>query len=270
MSFSARVVSPGMNALLTGKTAIIYGAAGGIGSATARTFAREGARVILAGRTQATLQQLADEIAGAGGQAEVAVLDATDERQVDDHAASLDRIDISFNLIFREDAQGMPLIDMPTDRYLHALTLGAKTAFLTARAAARKMVAGNHGGVILHLTSASSRGAAPFMGNTGPTDAATEAFYRYLAAETGPQGVRVVGIHTAGVRETLTDEKIAKVSGAGGPSAEQILAGIAQMTMLKRVPAVQQIADTATFLASDHAGAITSGIVNATCGLVAG
>jgi NAD(P)-dependent dehydrogenase (short-subunit alcohol dehydrogenase family) len=270
MSFRARDVSTGMNALLTGKTAVIYGAAGGIGSATARTFASEGARVILAGRTQATLQALADEIAGRGGQAEIAVLDATDERQVDDHAASLDRIDVSFNLIFREDAQGTALVDMDTERYLHALTLGAKTAFLTARAAARRMIAGGDGGAILHLTSGSSRGSAPFMGNTGPIDAAVEAFYRYLAAETGPHGVRVNGIHTAGVRETLTDEKIAKVSGAAGPGAEQILAGIAQMTMLRRVPAVQQIADTAAFLASDRAGALTSGIVNATCGLVAG
>jgi enoyl-[acyl-carrier-protein] reductase (NADH) len=42
------------------------------------------------------------------------------------------------------------------------------------------------------------------------------------------------------------------------------------MTMLKRAPALAQIAETATFLASDRAGAITSGIVNATCGLVAG
>jgi enoyl-[acyl-carrier-protein] reductase (NADH) len=125
-------------------------------------------------------------------------------------------------------------------------------------------------GVILHLTSGSSRGTAPMMGSTGPADAASEAFMRYLAAELGPSGIRTVGIHTAGVRETLTAEKIAAVSGAQGPDPEQILAGLAQMTMLRRVPALQQVADTAAFLASDGAGAITSGIVNATCGLVAG
>ena len=49
-----------------------------------------------------------------------------------------------------------------------------------------------------------------------------------------------------------------------------MLAGIAQMTMLRRPPGLQEIAETAAFLASDRAGAITSGIVNATCGLVAG
>ena len=71
---------------------------------------------------------------------------------------------------------------------------------------------------------------------------------------------------------TLSPEKIAKVAGVD-PSmidVDAIDAAIAQGTMLKRTPEVAQIAETATFLASDRAGAITSGIVNATCGLVPG
>ena len=157
----------------------------------------------LAGRTREPLERVAADIAAAGGRAEVAVLDATDERAVDAHAdavaAQAGRIDVSFNLISRGDDQGTPLADMTTDRFLHAITLGVTTAFLTARAAARHM-APRGSGVILHLTSGSSRGTAPGMGNTGPTDAAIEAMMRYLAAELGPQGVRVVGIHTAAVR----------------------------------------------------------------------
>jgi NAD(P)-dependent dehydrogenase (short-subunit alcohol dehydrogenase family) len=158
---------------------------------------------------------------------------------------------------------------MSLERVLGALTTGVTSAFLTARAAARQM---DGAGVILHLTSGSSRGTQPGMGNTGPTDAATEALHRYLAAELGPRGIRVVGIHTAAVAGTLTAEKVAKVAGVD-PSLidiDAIAAGIAQATMLKRAPAVDQIAETATFLASDRAGAITSGIVNATCGLVSG
>jgi enoyl-[acyl-carrier-protein] reductase (NADH) len=125
-------------------------------------------------------------------------------------------------------------------------------------------------GVILHLTSGSSRGTAPGMGNTGPADAATEALMRYLAAELGRRGIRTVGIHTAAVAESLTAEKIGAVTGSADVDVDAILQGIAGMTMLKRPPAVAQIAETAAFLASDRAGAITSGIVNATCGLVAG
>lgn len=261
-----------MTQLLTDKTAVIYGAGGDLGSGIARTFAAEGATVVLAGHTGEPLERLAADIAAAGGQAEVAVLDALDEHAVDEHAdavaARAGGIDISFNLITRGDAQGTPLVEMTTERYLHAITTGATTAFLTARAAARHMIP-QRSGVILHLTSASSRGAQPLMGNTGPADAATEAFHRNLAAELGPHGIRVAGIHTAAVRETLTREKIERVSGQSVDPAA-IIAGIASMTMLRRAPEVQQIADTAAFLASDRAAAITSGIVNATCGLVPG
>jgi NAD(P)-dependent dehydrogenase (short-subunit alcohol dehydrogenase family) len=272
MSSVRRVVIRRMNELLTDKNAIIYGGGGSIGGAVARRFAREGATVFLAGRTREPLERVAADIAAAGGRAEVAVLDALDERAVDEHAdavaAQAGGIDVSINLVKRGDAQGTPLVGMGVDDYLGAIAAGARTAFLTARAAARHM-APRGSGVILHLTSASSRGAAPMMGNTGPTDAATEAFHRYLAAELGPQGVRVVGIHTAAVRGTLTRESIAEVSGQE-VDPEAVYAGLSQMTMLRRVPELEQIAATAAFLASDGAGAITSGIVNATCGLVAG
>lgn len=262
-----------MNELLSHKNAVIYGGGGSIGGAVARTFAREGAAVFLVGRTRERLERVAAEVAAAGGRAEIAVFDALDERAVDEHAAAVvaqaGSIDVSFNLVTREDAQGTPLVEMTPERYLHAIATGARTSFLTARAAGRQMAV-QGSGVILHLTSGSSRSTTPMMGNTGPADAATEAFHRNLAAELGPQGVRVVGIHTAAVAGTLTRERIAAVTGHEGVDPEAILAGVAQMTMLGRVPALQQVAETAAFLASDGAGAITSGIVNATCGLAAG
>jgi NAD(P)-dependent dehydrogenase (short-subunit alcohol dehydrogenase family) len=273
MSSARPVVIGRMTELLTHKNAIIYGGGGSIGGAAARTFAREGATVFLAGRTRESLDRVAADVAAAGGRAEVAVVDALDERAVDEHAdavaAQAGSIDVSFNVVPRGDDQGTPLVDMALDRYLHAIATGATTAFITARAAARHM-APRGAGVILHLTSGSSRGTMPGMGNTGPTDAAVEAFYRYLAAELGPSGVRVAGIHTAGVAGTLTRESIAEVSGAADVDVDAIAARIAQMAMLRRQPELQQVADTAAFLASDRAGAITSGIVNATCGLVAG
>jgi len=70
--------------LLEGKVALVYGAGGSIGRAMARAFAREGARVFLAGRTRATLDAVADDIGSAGGTAEAAVVDALDERAVDE------------------------------------------------------------------------------------------------------------------------------------------------------------------------------------------
>lgn len=262
-----------MTDLLHSKTAILYGAGGDLGGAVARTFAREGATVYLAGRTREPLERVAADIAAEGGRAHVAVADALDQRAVDEHAdavaAEAGAIDVSFNLISRGDVQGRPIVDLGLDELLGAITAGATTLFLTARAAARHM-APRGSGVILHLTSGSSRGAAPMMGSTGPADAATDALARYLAAELGPAGIRVVGIHTAAVRDTLTPEKIAAVSAAPHVDVDAIVAGISQMTMLRRAPEAQQVADTAAFLASDRAAAITSQMVNATCGLIAG
>lgn len=260
-----------MTGLLNGKTAIIYGGGGGIGGGVARTFAREGARVFLVGRTRGPLDEVAADIATAGGSAEVAVLDALDERAVDDHVgdvmAKTGRVDVSFNLINRGDVQGTPLVDMTTDDLLRAVVTGLTSNFVTARAAARRMTA-RGSGVILHLNSASGAGAMPGMGSTGPADAATEAFMRYLAAEVGPSGVRVCGIWTAGVVETLSKEKLAAVGGENVPDPRTVEQMIAGMAALRRTPTLADVGDTAAFLASDRAAGITGTMTNVTCGLV--
>jgi NAD(P)-dependent dehydrogenase (short-subunit alcohol dehydrogenase family) len=263
-----------MTRLLEHKNAIIYGAGGGIGGGVARTFGREGATVFLAGRTRESLATVAKDITAAGGSAEVAVVDALDERAVDEHARAVasraGSIDVSFNLIWRGDVQGVPLVDMAVDDLARPVTTGLTTNFITARAAARHMVE-QHAGVILSLTSGSSAVTTPMMGGTGPADAATEVFMRQLAAEVGPHGVRVLGLWTAGVPETLSPEKLASVDGGmelDAAGLERMIEGMSQMTALRRLPALALVAETAAFLASDRAGAITGTITNVTSGMV--
>ena len=261
-----------MTKLLEHKNAIIYGAGGGLGGGVARTFAREGARLFLAGRTAGPLEAVAEDIRKAGGTASVAVLDALDEAAVQEHLAGVvaeaGSVDVSFNLVTRGDVQGIPLLDMTAEDLLRPVTNGLRTTFLTARAAARQMV-GQGSGVILSLTSGSARGLAPMMGGTGPADAATETFLRYLAAEVGKAGVRVLGIYTAGVPETLTKEKLGAVSDSA-PDPEELERMLGAMTMLGRAPRLHQVAEVAAFLASDRAAGMTATIANVTCGLVAG
>lgn len=260
--------------LLENKNAIIYGAGGAIGSGVSRTFAREGARVFLVGRTRDTLEKVATEITAAGGQAEVAVVDALDEDAVDQHVqgviSTAGSIDVSLNLITRGDVQGIPLADMTTADFVRAITTGITTNFITARAAARRMI--NQGsGVILALNSGSSHGS-PMMGSTGPADAAIDTFIRNLAAEVGPHGVRVLGIWTAGVADTLSREKIAAVNNSmqmDEAAFQGLLAQLDAMRMLRRSPNVAQVADVAAFLASDQAAAITATFVNVTSGIFA-
>jgi NAD(P)-dependent dehydrogenase (short-subunit alcohol dehydrogenase family) len=260
-----------MTDLLRDRNAIVYGAGGGIGGAVARAFAREGAQVFLAGRTRERLEAVAESIAASGGTADVAVLDALDEQAVDAHVQDVvsraGTVDVSFNLIKRGDVQGAPLVDMTTGDLLRAVVNGLRSSFVTARAAARRMTE-RGSGVILHLNSASGAGAMPGMGSTGPADAATEAFMRYLAAEVGPRGVRVCGIWTAGVAETLTKEGLAEVAGENAPDPEAVVRMIAGMAALRRTPSLADVAETAVFLASDRAAGITGSMVNVTCGLV--
>jgi NAD(P)-dependent dehydrogenase (short-subunit alcohol dehydrogenase family) len=260
-----------MSGLLEGKNAIVYGGGGGLGGGVARVFAREGARVFLVGRTLAPLQETASAIAAAGGVAEPAVLDALDEQAVDAHVASVlaaaGSVDVSLNLISRGDVQGTPLIEMAADDLLRAVVTGLHSNFLTARAAARQMVA-QGSGVVLHLNSASGAAAMPGMGSTGPADAATETFMRYLAAEVGPRGVRVCGIWTAGVVETLSPGKLTEVGGEDAPAPQSAEEMIARMSVLRRAPRLADVSEVAAFLASDRASGITGTMINATCGLV--
>ncbi len=262
-----------MTHLLKDKNCILYGAGGGIGSGVAKTFAREGARLFLTGRTRGTLDALAAEIEADGGSAEVAVVDALDQQGVRVHAdavvATAGSIDVSFNLITRGDVQGIPLVDMSVDQLLAPVVNGLRSQFATATVAARQM-ARQGSGVILYLTSGSSRGLAPRMGGTGPADAATESFMRYLAAETGAGGVRVVGLWAAGVPETFGRPDDPNQSRrASGLTPAQIDELIGRQAILGRAQRLPEVAQTAAFLASDAAGAITATIVNTTCGLIA-
>jgi NAD(P)-dependent dehydrogenase (short-subunit alcohol dehydrogenase family) len=263
-----------MRNMLENKNALIYGGSGSIGGAVAREFAREGARVFLAGRTRESLKTVANTIKADGGAAEVAVLDALDEHAVDEHAQTVvsqaGSIHVSFNLITRGEVQGIPLIEMTTDDLLRAVNDGLRTNFITARAAARHMV--EHGsGVILALDSGSANGS-PMMGSTGPADAVTDTFIRNLAAEIGPRGVRVVGIWTAGLPETFSREKLAAVDSKFREEAafQGLIENLDQMRMTRRSPELAEVVATSAFLASEKAGAITGTFVNVTSGTFPG
>lgn len=258
--------------LLENKNAVVYGAGGSIGSAVAAAFAREGARVFLAGRTRERLERVAQDIAAAGGRADVAVLDALDEQAVDDHARAVvetaGSLDVSFNLVSGGDVHGIPLVDMTTADFTRPIITRVTTNFVTARAAARHMVKQGCG-VVLALDSGSAVGS-PMMGGTGPADAATDTLVRNLAAEVGPSGVRVVGIWTAGLPETLSPEKLATVTGGEPMDAaafQGVLDNLDRMRMTRRSPTLAQLSSTAAFLASDGAGAITGTFVNVSSGM---
>jgi 3-oxoacyl-[acyl-carrier protein] reductase len=259
--------------LLEAKTAVVYGAAGAVGSAVARAFAREGAHVFLAGRTAATLEALAGEIRAAGGRAGFAVVDAPDEQSVESFVGSVaqqaGRIDISFNAIGLEDEQGLPLTQITQQSFALPVNIALTSHFYTANAATRHM-AKERSGVILAITANAARTAQANMGGFGVACAAIEGFCRQLAAEVGPQGIRVVCLRSSGSPDAPGVAEVLNQHAANaGISRQEFEARFAAGTLLKRLPLLAEVANVAVLMASDLASPMTAAIANVTCGEIA-
>jgi 3-oxoacyl-[acyl-carrier protein] reductase len=258
--------------MLEDKTAVIYGGGGAIGGAVARAFAAAGAHVHLAGRSRARLEAVANDI---GAAADVAELDALDERAVVEHAdavaADAGGIDIALNAVSFPYAQGTLLADLAVEEVMHPIEAFLRSNLITAKATARHMAA-RRSGAILTLSTAGSRFARPGNLGFGTTCAAIEQMTQRLAVELGPSGVRVVCLRPTAIADaashgSYTAEVFAPLAAAAGVSVEQMLAQWGEdQTLLGRLPTLAQVADAAVFLASEHAGAITGAVVDLTSG----
>jgi NAD(P)-dependent dehydrogenase (short-subunit alcohol dehydrogenase family) len=257
--------------MLKDKVAVIYGAGGAVGGAVARAFAREGAEVFLTGRHLAPVETVAKEIVSAGGSAEPAEVDALDERAVDQHLESVtgtaDRVDISFNAIgISNPKTRVPLVELDVDQFSLPIATSTRSYFLTARLAARRMVA-NRSGVIMTVTSTPSRTGTPFVGGGGPAMAAVEALTRNLSAELGPQGVRVVGLRPQAMPETdRIKDSFGLYAKASGTTWEQFQEALAGRTHGRRLSTLAEMANVAAFMASDQASGMTGTVVNLSMG----
>jgi NAD(P)-dependent dehydrogenase (short-subunit alcohol dehydrogenase family) len=246
--------------LLEGKSAIVWGGAGGMGGGVARAFAREGATVHLVGRTLTTLEKVRDDIVAAGGSADIAVLDAFDADQVGAFVDGLDRVDVSFNALSVDVVQNRPMWTIPVDALVAPVAQMARSQFTTGMAVAKRMI-DQRSGVIILLSSSAARESGFEMGGFAMACASNECFARSLGGEIGQYGVRVVAL-----RPNFTPETV------GGPvdlTDEDGLAPLVRGTALRRLPRLAEVADTAAFVASDSGGAITAAVINLSCGAIA-
>jgi 3-oxoacyl-[acyl-carrier protein] reductase len=239
--------------LLDNKHAVVYGAGGRIGAAVARGFARQGARVSLAGRTPAKLDELAQAIsAGSGNVADVAQVDALDEQAILRHADRLAEqvggLDICFNAVGDEATLGESLLDVPFTEFIRPITRLVTAQFLIARAVARHMIP-RKSGVILTMTGSGAPTAG--MGGAMTAWAAVDALCGQLARELGPHGIRVLWLRSNGV----ADED--------NPTERE-------RSMLNRLASPDDVANVAAFLASNRAATMTATAANITSGAEVG
>jgi len=189
-------------------------------------------------------------------------VDAFDEKAVNEHLVKMGRVDLSFNAVGVDVMQDIPLIDLPVKDYIEPLTKTMHTRFLTATAAGRIMKQ-QGSGVIISLTATPGGIGYPYTGGFSAVCAASECLVVNLASELGVYGVRVVNIRSGGSPDSKVFADAMKADPVG---MGKVLDRIKTDTMLKQMPLMADIANTAVFLASDMGRMITGVTVDVTAG----
>jgi NAD(P)-dependent dehydrogenase (short-subunit alcohol dehydrogenase family) len=164
--------------------------------------------------------------------------------------------------------RGVPLLELSAEHFALPITTYTQANFLTARSAARRMVA-RRTGVILTITATPSRMALPNFGGNACAFAAIVALTRTLSAELAPQGVRVVCLMPNAMPETGSiRQHFERYAKATGLTPAEYLARIESMTHLRRLTTLAELANVAAFMASDQASAMTGTVANLSGGAI--
>jgi NAD(P)-dependent dehydrogenase (short-subunit alcohol dehydrogenase family) len=192
----------------TGRVALVTGGGRGIGAATARLLARQGAAVALAARTEEEIVSVAAEIEGRGGAALPLVVDVTDEASV---AAGFERARSEFGpvtiLVNNAGTPGVPLpvAAMQPDSWRRVFDVNVTGTFLCAREALPQMAAENWGRIV-NVSSAAARHPMAGMAAYSASKAALDQLTRVLALEGQPYNVVTTGVYP-GVVDTRMQEE---------------------------------------------------------------
>jgi NAD(P)-dependent dehydrogenase (short-subunit alcohol dehydrogenase family) len=240
----------------------------------AAAFAREGATLFLSGRNLARVEQVAGELRAAGHRAEAAEVDALNEQAIDRHLDAVVEkaggVDISFNAVGIPNTtlQGTPLTELSAELFSLPITTYARTNFLTARLAARRMIS-KRSGVILTITPIVTRAGIGNLGGFPPAMAAIEALTRNLSAELAPQGIRVAGLRPDGMPDSRTIKEVFGIHAKKlGITWEQFHDVVAARNHPRRLLSLAEMARAAAFLASDDASGFTGTMLNLSLGML--
>ncbi|WP_036138529.1 3-hydroxybutyrate dehydrogenase [Luteibacter sp. 9135] len=242
---------------LTGKVALVTGAASGIGQAIAAAYAAAGARVVVADiardKAVAAAAAMAPGAIGIG-------MDVTDEAQVDDGFARVSRemgpVDI---LVSNAGVQIIaPLAELSFADWKRMLAVHLDGAFLTTRAAMRQMVEAGRGGSILLMGSAHSHVASPLKAPYVTAKHGLLGLARTIAKEGAAHGIRANVICPGFVRTPLVEKQIPEQAKARGIDEAAVIRDVMlRDTVDGEFTTLEDIAATAVFLAGFGSNALT-------------
>lgn len=253
---------PSALGLLADKVAFITGAGRGIGAAAARLFAREGARVLLAARTEDQLKAVTEEVRAAGGIADYVVCDLADPASV---RAAVDRtVDLygRLDVAFNNAATGIP--PGPMDQvseadfdHIYAVNLKGPWLAMSAEVAAIRATAGT--GAIVNNSSIGSLRGNPELPAYGAMKRALNSLTESAAVTYGPEGIRVNAIAPG---TTLTE-----MIRSWEASSPGVIDRLNEKTPLRRAAEPDEIAQAAAWLLSDRSSYVTGTVLRVDGGM---
>lgn len=241
---------------LAGRTAIVTGAAQGIGAACAQALASAGAAVVVADLNGDAAQQTAASIAAAtGASAFAAAVDVAAEAQcralIDGAAAQHNGVDILVNCAAVVAMK--PALDLTLDDWQRIFRVGVYGAFACAQAFARQVIARHGSGVIVNISSITAHHSAHGRAAYAASKAALDSMTRSLALEWAEHRIRVNAVAPS---HTATD-RLKQAIREGRLESDAIV----QRIPLGRFAEPAEIADAVVFLASDQARFITGQVL---------
>ena len=241
------------------KVALITGAASGIGKEIARTFAREGAKIVIADLNQQGADATAVELGGAGRAIGVA-MDVTNEREVDAGIAralaAFGRIDV---LVSNAGIQTVfPIEEFPFAKWKQLLAIHLDGAFLTTRAVLRHMYARGGGGSVIYMGSVHSKEASSLKAPYVTAKHGLIGLAEVVAKEGAKHGVRANVICPGFVRTPLVEKQIPEQAKELGISEADVIKNVMlKDTVDGQFTTVEDVAETALFFATFGSNALT-------------
>lgn len=249
--------------LLEGKVVVVTGAGPGLGRTLARLLCEEGATVVVAARTAATVEETAAELPGVlAVPADVTRIDDV-RRLAGTVIERFGRVDVLVNAAFpgshRRNVLDMSAGDLETWRL--AVETGGYGTLLACRFLAPHMVAQGAGSIV-NITSMSSRKGYAGRSDYAAGKAAAHLLSHCLADELGPYGVRVNCVAPGWIAGEVLDDWMRARAEAEGVTFEEIRARDVSAMALRRIATEEDVARAVVYLASDHAKAVTGATVD--------
>jgi NAD(P)-dependent dehydrogenase (short-subunit alcohol dehydrogenase family) len=258
-----------------GKVVMIVGAGPGLGATLARRCAEDGADLVLAARSPAPLERLAEDLRETGRRVLAIPTDVSDREQVralaDVAHREFGRIDVLVNSAF-PPGPGGPVVEMDDaalDAWRRSLDAGGYGTLLTCRYVAPHMVEAGSGAIV-NVTSMTSRMAHGGRSDYAAGKAAMHRLGWALADELGPLGIRVNAVAPGAILGEGVRQWIEGNATKNGVTYEEQLAAQTGHMALRRIATEDEVANAVLFLASDFASGITGATIDVNAGQLFG